>query len=146
MIGKAISKNISCSPYKLRPLTDVIREKSVLFALNWLESAYINKKAVPLQKVIYSAVANMLQKENISIKMIDAGVLNAIKFVDLRVDQGSIRKYFRPGPQGKAIILRSRYAHITVVVGCDNKIITDQNYKQNIQVISKKGVSSGSKS
>ena len=56
MIGKAIAKNIQCSPYKLRPLVDVIRGKSVVYALQWLGSIYRNKKAIPVRKVIDSAL------------------------------------------------------------------------------------------
>jgi ribosomal protein L22 len=138
IIGRAISRNISCSPYKLRPLTDVIREKNVLFALNWLQAVYVNQKAFLLRKVIYSAVANMLQKQGVSIKSVSAETLKDIKFVNLKVDQGAIRKYFRPGPQGKATILRTRYSHITVEV--EAKSEKSNENKKNSFLVDNKGV------
>lgn len=105
---KAIAKNIPYSPYKLRPLVDVIRGKSAEYALNWL-NIYRNKRSIPVKKVLESAIANALyQGHKHSHKDI---VVSQIK-----VDQGLIRRYFEPGAQGRAIILRKRYCHITVEV------------------------------
>lgn len=116
-ISKAIAKNIPCSPYKLRPIVDVIREKNVLYALQWLGSIYRNKKAIPLKKVIESAVSNLLFKKNLDTKIRTEEFVSNLEFVEIKVDQGAIRKYFRPGAQGRATILRTRYAHISVVIG-----------------------------
>ena len=63
VIGKAIVKNAPHSPYKLRPVVDVIRNKSVLFALHYLVSVYRTQRAVPVKKVIYSALANFCNKQ-----------------------------------------------------------------------------------
>lgn len=137
MIGKAIAKNIQCSPYKLRPLIDVIRNKSVTYALQWLVSIYRNKKAVPIKKVIDSAVSNLLLKNNLDPKNRTAGICDEFIFLDIRVDQGTIRKYFKPGAQGRAKVMRTRYSHISVTVGKKEK-------KNNINL--EKEVTSGSKS
>jgi large subunit ribosomal protein L22 len=105
---KAIAKNISYSPYKLRPIADVIRGKSAEYALNWLD-IYRNKRSIPVKKVLESALANAVYQ----------GTKHTYKDIivsEIKVDQGLIRRYFEPGAQGKAIILRKRYCHITVVV------------------------------
>ena len=60
-------RKIGFSPYKLRPLVDVIRGKSVRYALNWL-STYSVKRVVPIKKMIESAAANAKYLNNISLE------------------------------------------------------------------------------
>jgi large subunit ribosomal protein L22 len=95
---------IPISPYKLRPLADVVRGKGVEQALSWLRTCAL-KKAVPVRKVIESAVANAQQKG------VEPSMLVIHK---LYIDQGPIRKYFKPGAMGRANIQRSRKSHINV--------------------------------
>lgn len=104
---KAIAKYIKHSPYKIRPMADVIRGKSILYALSWLK-AYRVKKAEPLIKVVESAVANA---KNLGGLEMDQLILSEIK-----VDQGPIFKYFKPGAMGRASAQRRRYSHIDVKV------------------------------
>jgi large subunit ribosomal protein L22 len=138
-LGVAVSKNIACSPYKLRPIVDVIRNKSVLYALRWLESIYRNKKAVPLKKAIESAVSNILFKKNLDTKMRTVDIIKTLEFVEIKVDQGPIRKYFKPGAQGRATELRTRYSHISVIISEKKEVVESQ-------VKNDKGVASGSES
>jgi large subunit ribosomal protein L22 len=112
---KAIARNIPCSPYKLRPIVDAIRNKSVFYALNWL-SVYNNQRVKPIKKVIESALSNLLYQQQVDPKMRDRVITEAIVINEIKVDQGPIKKYFRPGAQGRATILRKRYAHIFVTV------------------------------
>jgi large subunit ribosomal protein L22 len=142
--GFAIAKNIACSPYKLRPIVDVIRNKSVLYALQWLGSIYRNKKAVPLKKAIESAVSNLLYKKNIDTKLRNENVINNLEFSEIKVDQGPIRKYFKPGAQGRATILRTRYSHISVIVS-EKTIILSEKKELKVTKLKNKGVSSGTK-
>ena len=74
---KAIARYIHFSPYKLRPLADVIRGKNVKYALDWL-STYPVKKAVPVHKALASAAANAKQLNNV-----DA---SALVIKDIRID------------------------------------------------------------
>jgi large subunit ribosomal protein L22 len=104
---RAIAKYIHYSPYKLRPLVDVIRGKNAQYALNWL-STYSVQKAKPLEKVLKSAVANAKNKSNISAENL------IIK--DFRVDQGPIFKYFKPGAMGRPTVLRKRFCHLNVTL------------------------------
>lgn len=103
----AKAKYVSKSPYKLRPVADVIRGKDVLYALNWL-STYKTQRVVAIQKVLESAVANAKHNGNV-----EASMLN-IK--EIRVDQGPIHRYFKPGAQGRANPQRRRLSHLSVIL------------------------------
>jgi len=103
----AIAKYVRYSPYKLRPLANVIRGKEVTYALNWL-STYRTKRAVPVQKIIESAVANAKNVNNV-----DPSLL----FVkEIRIDQGPIQRYFKPGAMGRAMPQRKRLCHLSVIL------------------------------
>jgi large subunit ribosomal protein L22 len=125
MSYKAIAKYIPYSPYKLRPLADVIRNKSVEFALQWLFT-YRNQRTVPLKKIIESALANARNLK------CDTSAHDLL-ITEIKVDQGPIRKYFKPGAQGRATFLRRRFCHIQVIL----------NAKENKHMA--KGVISGTK-
>ena len=103
----AKARYIRISHFKMRPLVDVVRGKNVAYALNWLNTCQL-KKAVPIRKMIESAAANAKSKENIDI------VDLVIK--DIRVDQGPMFRYFKPGAMGRANIYRKRLAHLSVIV------------------------------
>lgn len=103
----AKAKYIRVSPYKLRPLVDVIRGKTVKFALDWLSTCAL-KKAEQVVKVLKSAAANAKQIDNIE--------ATQLKIADFRVDQGPIVKYFKPGAMGRANIQRKRMSHMSVIV------------------------------
>ncbi len=141
-ISKAIARNIACSPYKLRPIIDVIRGKNVSYALQWLGSIYRNKKAIPIKKVIESAVSNLLFQKNLDTKLRDMSIISNLEFIEIKVDQGAIRKYFKPGAQGRATILRTRYSHISVVIGEKKQLVEKKISDNSID----KGVLSGTKS
>lgn len=104
---KAIAKFIHYSPYKLRPIVDVIRGKNAQYALNWL-STYQSRRVKPIEKVLKSAVANALSLQNLKPKEL------IIK--DFRVDQGPMFKYFKPGAMGRAQIQRRKLSHLNVVL------------------------------
>ncbi|HBL98461.1 TPA: 50S ribosomal protein L22 [Candidatus Dependentiae bacterium] len=109
---KANSKYVWYSPYKLRPLADVIRGKNAVDALKWL-TLYGTKRSIPLRKTLVSAVANAKDRENLA--PVDLIVC------EVRIDQGPIREYHKPGAQGRAMPQRSRQSHILVVVESKKK-------------------------
>lgn len=95
------------SPYKLRPLADVVRGKNVEYALGWL-STNENRRTVAFEKVIKSAASNAeslksIGRSNLFIK-------------EIKVDQGPYHKYYKPGAQGRAMPQRKRMCHISVVL------------------------------
>lgn len=109
---RALVKYVRRSPYKLRPIIDVIRGKQVQYALDWL-AVYPAKKALPIKKVIQSAAANAKQLQDIA--------STDLKISEIKVDQGPAYKYFKPGAMGRSKILRKRLSHITVVLEPVNK-------------------------
>lgn len=103
----AKAKFVRYSPYKLRPLADVIRGKNAQDALYWLET-YQTQRSVPLKKMLVSAVANAKDRENVP--------ANELMIKDLRVDEGPIVRYFKPGAMGRANIQRKRQCHLSVIL------------------------------
>lgn len=109
MIASATCKYLRLSPYKLRPYADVIRGKSVDFALAWL-AANANRRTEPLLKVVNSACANARDKNA------NMDVMGTLKVSEIRIDQGPIITYFKPGAQGRANMQRKRLCHVKVVL------------------------------
>lgn len=108
----AKTKHIWYSPYKLRPLADVVRGKDAIYALNWL-SIYKTKRSIPVKKTLESAIANARDLEGIE--------KQDLYISKICVDQGPTRKYFKPGAMGRAKVQRKRQCHITVVLERKNK-------------------------
>lgn len=104
-IAKAF--HVRMSPYKLRTLADVVRGKNVLYALDWLATHPV-RRAMPVRKVIESAAGNAKH-----LKGIDPQYL-VIK--EIKVDEGPVIRYFRPGAMGRANVQKKRLSHISVIV------------------------------
>lgn len=104
---KATLKNLRISARKVRLVTDAVRGKSVSDALVVLEELD-KKSAVPVAKLIKSAVANAANTEN---------VLQAqLKVDQIFVGEGPTLKRFRPRAFGRAFMIRKRTSHVTVVL------------------------------
>lgn len=103
----AKARYVRISHFKMRPLADVVRGKNVAYALNWLSTCAL-KKAVPIQKLIQSAAANAKSLQNLD--------SNELVVKEIRVDQGPMFRYFKPGAMGRANIYRKRLSHVSVVV------------------------------
>jgi large subunit ribosomal protein L22 len=103
----AKAKRLPFSPYKLRPLADIVRGKDVDYALGWL-STHQTKRVAPVKKLIESAVANAK-----NLKSIESSDL-CIK--EIKVDEGKIFRYFKPGAMGRAAPQKRRFSHISVIL------------------------------
>ena len=104
---KAVARFVRYSPYKLRPIADVIRGKNVPAALSWL-TVHLNKRVVPVKKTLESAIANAKQLDNC--EPIDLIVR------EICVDEGPSFRYFKAGAMGRAQTQRRRMSHIRVVL------------------------------
>lgn len=104
---KAIARFVRYSPYKLRPIADVIRGKGVQEALNWLV-VNANKRVLPIQKAIESAAANAKQHDNYA--------ADQLILKEIRIDEGPFFRYFKAGAMGRAQLQRRRLSHIRVIV------------------------------
>ncbi len=103
----AKAKFLPYSPYKLRPLADVVRGKSVTQALNWL-STYAGQRVMPVKKVIESAMANA---KNVGIVQTES-----LFIAEIRVDEGPMFRYFKPAAMGRSSMQRRRLCHVSVVL------------------------------
>ncbi len=94
------------SPRKVRVVATSVRGKSVQDAIDQL--SFLGKKAaLPIEKLIRSAVANATTKN-----------LNVDHLVvkEIRVDSGKILYRRMPASRGRSSILRKRTSHVNVVL------------------------------
>jgi large subunit ribosomal protein L22 len=98
----------------MRLLVDLIRGKKVDKVLAILEH---NPKhpAVPLRKLVLSAVNNWKQKN-------EGGDVNQLTIKTIMVDGGRTLKRMRPAPQGRGYRVRKRSNHVTVIVDDANAV------------------------
>lgn len=105
LIAKA--RYLRTAPRKMRAVADVVRGMKVTEALEQLR--FTDKRASrPMSKLLRSALANAehnfsLAKESLRIKK-------------LNVDGGPILKRYQPRAYGRAVPIRHRTSHITVVL------------------------------
>lgn len=103
---KAFLKNYRQSPRKVRLVADLVRGKSVpraLTALSFLEK----KSALPIKKLIESAVANARQE----------GVTpEELTVSDIQVNGGLSFTRYRARARGRAAPIRKRTSHVQVAL------------------------------
>ena len=92
----------------MRLLADLIRCKKVDKVLAILEHNS-NHPAVPLRKLVLSAINNWKQKN-------EDGDLHDLTVKTIMVDGGRTLKRMRPAPQGRGYRVRKRSNHVTVIV------------------------------
>jgi large subunit ribosomal protein L22 len=107
---KASHRHARMSPYKARPVIDLVRGKNVNDAISILE--FQDRRSAPMiRKVIQSALANA--SNDLDVK------LNRLVVTDARVDGGPLlggRKRFMPRAMGRAFPIRKRTCHISVTL------------------------------
>lgn len=112
MEGRARARYVRMSPRKARLVMDQIRGRPVNEAYAILQ---FSKKAAadPIDKTLRSAVANAQQKASESGELLDVDEL----FVrEAYVDGGPMLKRWRAAAMGRAVPIRKRTSHITIVV------------------------------
>jgi large subunit ribosomal protein L22 len=107
-VYKAVSKYIIASPFKLRPVADLIRRKPYPEAISLLENMP-HKGARLIGKTVKSAASNALVRD----KRLDEDMLYVR---DIQVDEGPRMKRVWFRARGRADMLLKRMCHITVVV------------------------------
>jgi len=116
MEARAIAKYVRMSPRKVRRVADLIRGKNVGEAMNILH--FTPKFAAePIEKVLRSAVSNMLNFEGSS--KVDPDDLYV---KEIKVDGGVTLKRFRAASMGRAVRIRKRTSHITVTVAEESEL------------------------
>jgi large subunit ribosomal protein L22 len=106
----ASHRHARMSPYKARPVIDLVRGKNVNEAMTILE--FQDRRSAPMiRKVIQSALANA--SNDLDVK------LNRLVVAEAKVDGGPLlggRPRFMPRAMGRAFPIRKRTCHITVTL------------------------------
>ncbi|OGM29583.1 50S ribosomal protein L22 [Candidatus Woesebacteria bacterium RIFCSPHIGHO2_01_FULL_44_10] len=111
MQAVATHKYLRMSPRKVREVADMIRDLTPSRALEVLPHVR-RVAAVPLAKVIKSAVANAKQKEINETDLV---------FTEIQVTQGPILKRGRPVSRGQWHPVQKKMSHIRVVLTSSEK-------------------------
>jgi large subunit ribosomal protein L22 len=105
---RAISKYLMGSPYKIRPVADLVRRRPYPEAMSVLENMP-HKGARLIRKTVKSAASNALSGN----KQLDEDMLY---IREIYVDEGPRLKRVWFRAKGRADMLLKRMCHITVVV------------------------------
>jgi len=109
MLAKATVKNVRISPRKVRLVLDLIRNKTAVEALAYLNNTH--RAAVPVVRTLLrSALSNAEQKDS-NVEVDELSVTEAY------ANEGPSLKRFRPRAMGRASRIKKRTSHITLVVG-----------------------------
>ena len=111
---RAMSKYLMGSPYKIRPVADLIRRRPYPEAMSVLEKMP-HKGARLIRKTIKSAASNALSGN----KKLDEDMLY---IREIFIDEGPRLKRLWCRSKGRADMLLKRMCHITVVVDETHKL------------------------
>ena len=105
---KAVTKYLIVSPYKIRPVADLVRRKPYTEAVSLLENMP-HKGARLIRKTVVSAASNALNQDKQLVE-------DMLYIKEIKVDEGPRmrRVWFRA--RGRADMLVKRLCHITVIV------------------------------
>lgn len=107
---RALHRYARTTARKARLVADMIRGQDVNRALETLH--FCDKRAASYwAKVLRSAVANASQDEGVDV--------NSLFVCEIRADDGPLvnnRLRWRPGPQGRAMPIRKRTAHLSLAL------------------------------
>ena len=121
MEARAVRKHIRSSPRKMRPVVNLIRGKRVPEALNILH--FLPQKATrPVELTIQSAVYNLIDQNQDERFDEEQLVVR-----EVRVDEGSRFRRFRPVSRGRAHAIRKRTSHLTVVVATVDEVESEES-------------------
>lgn len=104
---KAYARYIHVAPRKLRLVANLVRKSPVDVALEQLRFSSKNA-ALPLTKVINSAIANAVHNFNLN--------RDNLYVKSVTIDGGPVYKRYAPRAQGRAFIERKRTSHINVIL------------------------------
>lgn len=109
MATHATLRHFRMSARKVRLVADTIRDKPYEEAVHTLMFLPKQKAAQAILKVLKSAATNVEETTDFAPEEL---------FVrKITIDGGRMLKRFRPAPMGRALRIRKRLSHITVVLG-----------------------------
>jgi len=104
---KAHLNYLRIAPRKVRLVVDLIRGKSVQEARNILNFA-VKKSALPIKKLLDSAVANAKNNFNLDEKK--------LYIKKIFVNEGPKLKRYRSASRGRAVEVQKKTSHITIIL------------------------------
>ncbi|WP_324822070.1 50S ribosomal protein L22 [Sinanaerobacter sp. ZZT-01] len=107
MEAKAVAKYVRMSPIKLKPITDLVRGKSLQEALTILKFTP-GKGAELVENVVKSAAANAENNHDMDV--------DKLFVAEVYAHQGPTMKRWRAGSQGRASVILKRSSHIGVTL------------------------------
>jgi large subunit ribosomal protein L22 len=108
--AKALLRNSTIAPRKMRLVVDLVRGMAVDKALNVLKFTP-KAGAAPVRKLLLSAIANW-EAKNEGVRVEDGALFIKAAYVD----EGRTLKRFQPAPQGRAHRIRKRSSHVTLIL------------------------------
>ena len=120
---RAITRYLLVSPFKIRPVADLVRRKPYTEAVSLLENMP-HKGAKLIRKTVVSAASNALNRDKQLVE-------DMLYIKDIRVDEGPRmrRMWFRG--RGRADMIIKRMCHITVVVDQTANVTDDTKGKKS---------------
>ena len=110
--AKAYVKNLTVAPRKARLVADLNRGKKVAEARYILDYT-LKKSAMPLRKLLDSAVANA---ENLAAEKHDRIDTDEMVVSTIMVDQGLTLKRWRAMPRGRGVRIRKTRSHVRIEI------------------------------
>ncbi len=120
MEAHAIRKHIRGSPRKMRTVINLVRGKTVADALSILHYQP-HRITRPVELTIQSAVYNLMDRNPD-----DRFEENDLVVKEIRADEGTRMKRFRPVSRGRAHPILKRSCHLTVVVATTGEAEAEQ--------------------
>jgi large subunit ribosomal protein L22 len=111
MESRCVARYLRVAPRKMRLVADIVRGMSVNDAIALLKFTP-RAGARPILKAIQSAVANIVNRENVRDVNPDELVIKTIL-----VDEGPTLRRFMPRAMGRATPIRKRMSHLTITLG-----------------------------
>lgn len=110
MEAKATARFVRVAPRKARLVADLVRGRKAGQAQGLLTHSP-KRAAQPIEKLLRSALANLMQQDEA--QKID---VNEAVIKEIRIDEGPTLKRWRPRAMGRATRIRKRTSHMTLVV------------------------------
>ena len=120
---RAITRYLLVSPFKIRPVADLVRRKPYTEAVSILENMP-HKGARLIRKTVVSAASNALNRDKQLVE-------DMLYIKDIRVDEGPRMKRVWFRARGRADMLIKRLCHITVIVDQTAGITGDSKVKKS---------------
>ncbi len=124
MEAKCVSRWIRVSPQKMRLLADMVRGKTVSQAIDLLHFSQ-KTTALPMEKAVRSALANLLNKEDAH--KVDADI---VRVAEVNVQAGPTLKRWLPRAMGRATPLLKRSCHIYIRVEEDPRMLAKREAEE----------------